>query len=112
MSAWTTRRRALFLAASVFVVASSASSASAETVRRHRAHLGRTVQYARAAYVPLQPFSMDAPSTRQVPDVRVAAWAPPAIPRGQRAEQDEETQPMPEMELRSSGPTVAGNRAV
>jgi cell wall-associated NlpC family hydrolase len=112
MSAWSTRRRALFLAASVFVVASSVSNASAETVRRHRAYLVRTVQYARAAYVPLQPFSMDAPSTRQGADVRVAYYAPHAIPRAQRAEQDEETQPMPETELRGSGPTVAGNRAV
>jgi cell wall-associated NlpC family hydrolase len=112
MSAWSTRRRAVFLAASVFLVATSVPRASADTVRRYRTDQVRTVRYARAADVPLQPFSMDAPSVRQGADVRVAYYAPHAIPRAQRAEQDEETQPMPEMESRGSGPTVPGNRAV
>jgi cell wall-associated NlpC family hydrolase len=106
-------RRALLLAASLFVAATSVPNASADTVRRHRTYPVRAVHYARTVYAPpLQPFSMEVPSARAAADVRVAYYAPRAIPRAQPIEQDEETAPMPEMESRGSGPTVSGNRAV
>lgn len=83
------------------------STASAD-VRRHRVYRvykGRTVRQT----VPLQPFSMYA-SAR--PSRSVAYYAPRTLPRADRAEQDEEVGPSPEVESRGSRPIVSGSRAV
>jgi hypothetical protein len=86
--------------------------AHADTPPRHRVYRGRTVHYTETGHVPLQPFSLDGVSTRPSAAMHVAYYAPRAIPRASRAEEEESTSPMPAMESSRTQPTVPGNRAV
>jgi hypothetical protein len=103
---------ALFATALIF--AAALPQASADWVTRHRIYRGRTVRVVhvvRHGYVPLQPFVLD--PVRPSGVMNVAYYAPHAIPRASRIEEDEEpSSPEPEIQSSRSQPTVAGNRAV
>lgn len=101
---------ALLVLASIFAVA--LPRASADTRTRHRVYRSRTVHYTRAGYVALQPFELEPRYPRPRAAINVAYYAPHAIPRPSRVEEDNEPSAMPEIASRGSQPTVSGNRAV
>jgi cell wall-associated NlpC family hydrolase len=92
------------------LVVSVASTSSAAPTRPHR------VIHRYRAYAPLQPFSLDLPAaklSRQYPSMRMAYYAPRAVPRAARIEEnDDSDSPAPEIESGGARPTVAGSRAV
>lgn len=105
-------RKAATLLATALLFAAVIPQASADTRTRHRVYRGRTVHDTGTSYVPLQPFSLDRVSTRPSGAMHVAYYAPRAIPRPSRVEEEEDTSPMPGIESSRTRPTVPGNRAV
>ncbi len=91
---------------------SFALKTSADTTDQPRVYQGRAVhQQTDGDYVPLQPFSLDAPPFRPS-TIRVAYFAPHAIPRAQRVEADDEPERIPDFQRGGSRPIVPGNRAI
>ena len=88
------------------------SDASASPNRIHHAVRRERVYEAQVADVPLQPFSFDKPTPRATTTMQVAYYAPRAIPRAVRIEENEETETMPQFETSRAHPTVAGSCAV
>jgi hypothetical protein len=95
-----------------FVLVASIPSVSADVIVRHRIYRGRAVRRLHTFNAPLQPFHLDAVTPAGTSEMKVAYYAPHAIPRASQVEEDEEDSPMPELHTSGSGPTVAGSRAV
>jgi hypothetical protein len=74
-------------------------------VHRERVYEGWNVD------APYQPFSLNAPGTSSSPVMRVAYYAPRAIPRA-RSTDSEDDEDSPVFESDSAHPIVPGNRAV
>ncbi len=96
----------------VLALGAAIAPASADTSTRHRIYRGRIVRSMRASYIPLQPFRMETGSSHPRAVMNVAYYAPHAIPRPSRVEEDEDSTSAPAIESSRSQPTVSGSRAV
>ena len=66
----------------------------------------------RSLKVPLQPFSWDPTPIKEAQPIRVAYYAPRAIPNAVAADSDDDSVDEPQMDFGSNRPTVPGNRAI
>jgi hypothetical protein len=66
----------------------------------------------RSLKVPLQPFSLDPTPIEAAQPIRVAYYAPRAIPHAVAPDSDDDSVDEPQMDFGSNRPTVPGNRAI